>query len=259
MDVWKPSRIDKGQCLHWQVGPLRLWVQRTDVEWQLAFERKPEEEDGLAAGVPSEITAELDWKRWAAGEESNVVQIVPVMPDRPLIVRPESPLKIPEGNHALFYVTVPVWVRVTVGEAQQVSLCEEPTAILSHSWFGEPIAGELCYSLRTTARRTLETLGNRPNRAICPVHIKNDATGQLDFQRLCVRVSHLNCYAGKEHLWTSEVDVAYKGEEQLAQIDYSEGPPAGDEVGDLLSEARTPLAEGFIQKTFGGLKAFTIF
>ena len=157
----------------------------------------------------------------------------------------------------MFYVTIPVWVRVAVGEHAQVTLCEEPTVILSHSWFGAPTAGELCYSLRTSARRTLDTLGRRPHGAVCPVRVQNDAATQLDFQRLCVQTNHLKIYAGRDHMWTNEVKVTYKGEDTPSQIDFAQRSPTGDDVGELITEARAPLTRGFVQKGFDTLKSFT--
>ena len=257
MDIWRPFKIEQDQCLSWQIGPLKLWLQRTENEWHLASERAPEEEDALGPATPCNKPEQMQWKRWTASGESNLVQNIPVMPDRSIIVRPETPLTIPHGNQALFYVTIPVWVRVAVGQNAQMTLCEEPTVILSHSWFGQPTAGELCYSLRTSARRTLDRLGRRPHGAVCPVRVQNDAAVQLDFERLCVQVNHLNIYAGKGHMWTNEVKVTYKGEEKPTEIDFAQRSPTGDDVGELITEAREPLSRGFMQKGFDTFKSFT--
>jgi hypothetical protein len=256
MDIWKPFNIAQGECFHWQIGPLKLWLRRTENEWRLASEIGAEQEDSLAIAVSSPEPEGVQWKRWATGKESNVVQNVPVMPDHSLIVRPDTALTIARGNQALFYVTIPFWVRIAVGKDAQIALIEEPTVVLSHSWFGDPTTGELCYSLHTTARRTLDTLGPRPNRAICPIRVKNDATAPLDFQRLCVRVGHLSIYSYDTRLWTNDVTVKYKGEDKPTRVEYGQSSPAGLKAGELISRARTPLTHGFIQKGFDTLKSF---
>jgi hypothetical protein len=257
MNIWEPFEIEPAHCWHWQIGPLKLWLRRTENEWQLASERQPEEQDSLVTHSSVAEPEELQWNRWSSGDEANVVQNIPVMPDRSLIVRPESPLRIPQGNKALFYVTIPVWVRVAVGDRAKVTLSEEPSVILSHSWFGDPVSGELCYSRQTSARRTLDALGPKPHRAICPVRVENDATTQLDLQRLCVRVGHLNIYSCNERLWTNDVAVIYKGEDKPSRFKYGERCPAIAGDGLLISKARTPSTHGFLHKGFDTLKSYT--
>ena len=78
-------------------------------------------------------------------------------------------------------------MRVSVGKTKPFVLKEEPTVVLSNTWFGDPMGGELCYALRTSARRSFDTLRKRPNRAICSVLIKNAFSTPLDFQRLCIK------------------------------------------------------------------------
>ena len=257
MNIWEPFEIEPGQCSHWQIGPLKLWLRRIENEWQLASERQPEEEDSLVTPVSVAEPEELQWNRWSSGEEANVVQNIPVMPDRSLIVRPETPLRILQGSQALFYVTIPVWVRVAVGEGAEVPLSEESSVILSHSWLGDPVSGELCYSRHTSARRTLDELGPKPHRAICPVRVKNDAKVQLDLQRLCVRLGHLNIYSCNTHLWTNEVVVVYKGEDKPSRVEYGERCPADAGAGELISKARIPLTQGFLQRGFDTLRTYT--
>jgi len=261
MDVWKPSRIEPEQCLRSRIGPLSLWVKRLHDEVLVAVERLPEAEADDEVLAPAPITEPepetLSWGRWIVGSDTDVIQLVPVMPDRPVVVRPELPVKIPTGHEALFFVSIPIWVQVTAGESQSLVLCEEPTVVISGTWFGDPTSGELCYAVRTRARRVIQDPEARPHRAICPVRIRNAAPSQLDVQRLCVHVEHLRTYEAESQLWTNEVDVTFQGEERPGQVDYGKEPPTFREVGEMLSDARRPLTNSLLKKSLVSFRSFT--
>jgi len=256
MRVWKPRALKPGQVLHWQIGPLKIWIRRTQDELHLAKERAVEDEETLVVGeAATESEEKLEWDRWVVGEADRAVQFVPVMPDRPVIVRPESDFIIPAGGEAAFFVSIPVWIRISIVGQKPVTLREVPTVVLSKSWFGGPASGELCYALKTKARRSLETLPIRPHRVICPV--RNFAREELDFKRLCLHVEHLKIFGSKTHLWTNQVEVTYRGEEQLAQIDFADAAPAISDAKELISESRLPAVKGILRKSFSSLKAFS--
>jgi hypothetical protein len=218
-------------------------------------------EFGHRSRVPSLVQGQppgdLEWRRWIVGGKTENIRLLPVMPDRAIVVRPEVSLEILPGQEAVFFVSVPVWVRVTPPDSGEVTLCEEPTVVLSNIWFGDPMSGELCYSVQTRARRSIADTDARPHRAVCPVRIKNGSTSPLDFQRLCLRVQHLKTFDGDLQPWTNEVKVTYRGEQHESRVEYDHGPPTHRKVGELLSEARTPVAHSLIKRSFSTLKVFT--
>jgi len=259
MDFWKPTPIEPEQCLGAQIGPLGLWLKRTGDELLIAVKRTPEEEsepESIPLCVAAEVE-DLDWGRWIVGEETDVVQLIPVMPDRPVVVRPEAPVKIPTGREALFLVSIPAWVRVTAGESAGMTLCEEPPVVLSNIWFGDPMSGELCYSLRTRARRAVDEAEVKTDCATSPVSVRNTSGRQLDVERLWVHVESLRIYGGSRRLWTNEVRIDYRGEDQNSRIEYAQKPPEFAEDPELLSEPRTPVKSRLLKKTLGTFKFFT--
>ena len=141
--LWEPHPIEQDQCLEAQVGPLQLWIRRSGDEIHIASKhRKASDSSTKAAAlsVASERTpVGLDWGRWVCGDSSRVL-LVPTTPDRPVVVRPEVPLRIPPGKEALFFVGVPVWVRILAGDEEMIKLCEEPSVGLSGIWFGDPMS-----------------------------------------------------------------------------------------------------------------------
>lgn len=260
LDIWNRSKIETGEVLRLQIGPLVLWFRKIGDEMHIAFERLPEPDtivDATGPAVVNGVESEgLDWGRWIVGAETNIIQVHPIMPDRPVVVHPELPVKIPTGHEALFFVSVPVWVRVLAGEKKPLELCEVPVLILSNTWFGDPMSGQLCYSLRSRARRQIKDPETNPSRAICPVKIRNTSPRQLDIERLCVHVEHLKTYSGDKNLWTNGVTITFRGEGQASKIDYSRERPAFETISEMLSEARTPIKETILKKSIGSFKLF---
>lgn len=261
LDIWNRSKIGSGEILRSQIGPLLLWFRKIEDELHIACERLSEPDtvvDATGSATVNGVEPEgLDWGRWVVGDETNAFQVLPIMPDRPIVVRPELPVKIPTGHEALFFVSIPVWVRILAGEKKSIELCEVPVLILSNTWFGDPMSGKLCYSLRSRARRQIIDSESNPSRAICPVRIRNTSPKQLDIERLCVHVEHLKTYSGDMNLWTNEVTITFRGEDQVGKIDYSREQPAIEPIGEMLSEARTPIKETILKKSIGGFKLFS--
>ncbi len=259
MNLWEPQQIEQDQCLEAQVGPLQLWLRRSGDEIRIATKQRKDPESRLKA-VPLHPAAErkpagLDWSRWVCGNCDQVL-LTPVTPDRPVVVRPEVPLKIPPGREALFFFGVPLWVRITAGDTTKVQLCEEPSVTVSNIWFGDPMSGDLCYSLRTRARRSVSDSQIEPHRAVCPVTIRNAASVQVGIERFCVHVAHLSIYPGTSRLWTGGVQIMFKGEDETSQVEYSEKPPTYEEVDKILSKPRLPVKKSIFKKSIGSLGLF---
>jgi hypothetical protein len=254
LELWKPVLIEDDQILHWQVGPLELWVCRSGREWLVTSREDPEKEEGVEACVAKPVPEELDWRRWAGGEESNVVELVPATPPRPVVVRPRHPLAFPPASGGIFYARIPVWVRVTVGEGQAITLCEIPTVTLSNTWFGvDTTEGELCYAMKSAARADLGSVPPVPHRVICTLTLQNGAEGPLDFQRLCVRCEHLTIYGINGHLWGSQVALTYRGEGSESRVRYVEGQLEKRGGSRVLNPPRTPVSGSFFAKSFASL------
>ena len=261
--LWEPRQLTSERWYHARVGPLDAWIKRSTADWYVAHEREPDHDRAEALPAPlhpaqsSLRVGQLTWNRWVAGEESARVRLVPVMPDRSVVIRPRYPLNVPRGKEVLFFVSIPVWVRVLVGETESQPLCELPTVVLSKTWFGDPISGELCYSLKTKVLRQIGMVENRAYMAVCPVLIRNQAFADLDFQRICIRVEHLSLYLGETRLWSNQVEVQFHGEELNSTIITGRGAPDFERTADRVCEAREPAERSLLKKSFFFLKALT--
>ncbi len=254
-DLWRPTRVGVGEVVRRQVGPLTLWLRRTADEWHLATRRGIETESGNGPAPDEAEPEDNAWLRWTVGDETSMFRLLPTMPDRPVVVRPESPVAVPPSREALLLVSIPVWVRITAGAEQRFVLREEPSAFMSPTWFGDPLSGELCYALRTRARRSVTPADARAHRAVCPVRVHNGWSAPLQFDRLCIPVDHLSVYTSATQLWTNEVQVTFRGPDEPSQVDCAVGAPAIEPIVGILSEPRSPTARSQLRRSFAGVWA----
>jgi len=254
MDIWQSTTV--APCAVYQacIGPLVLWFRYVDGEVQVVQTYEPETSESELHGFkacPDGLPAGLNWSRWITDRDAHHVRLSACLPNRAVVVRTESPVKILPGKEALFYVSLPIWIKLLVGKAQGTELCDMPSVVRSNTWFGDSMEGELCYSLVTRARRTIEEADQPAHKAYCPVKIKNGSDERLDIERFCVRVEHLSLYESKGMLWSNEVAISFQGEGRMGQVNYSRNKPKLDAEVKLLTPPRTPLKETLLRRSVG--------
>jgi hypothetical protein len=258
---WQETLVEEPRFYRLSLGPLRLWLQREGLEWYLAREYVREQaEEGRWEALPENFEPpELPWQRWVTAREETLVRFQPGMPLRAVVLRPDQPLRLSAGSQIRIFVPIPVHVCIRVGGADPVTLDTLPTRILSNTWFGEPAAGELCYALTSPAVRKIDGLISGPHEAVCPVTIINKSAGELDFQRLCIRVEHLGIYRGISRLWTNSMRVEYRGETGEGQISIAGKAPDFEKVEEKLVDARRPAKKTLMTKSFHLFKSLSGF
>ena len=179
---WGDYEVGKNKTLRWQIGPKILWISRDQQEWRIA---SIEAQDLLDSRlIVAETTKEpdgddIDAWRFAVQSESNAVRLVPALPDRPLVVKTTKPIYIPSMEEAILFVSIPLWLRIYVGEGS-ADLMDSAIVRPSDTWFGpNTMKGDLCYASQTSARLHIENLPLRPHRSITSVRIKNNSTLNL--------------------------------------------------------------------------------
>ncbi len=260
--VWEPNQVEAGAVCCAQVGPLKLWFRRTGDELHIAVERYPDPDRhsdvrALAPESKTPSVEELPWARWITGKNGDAIRLIPATPDKPVVVRPEVPLRLPSKQEALFFVNFPLWVRIAIGDGDGVTLCEEPSVVLSKTWFGDPMSGALCYSMRTRARRDIAETQPRPHRAVCPVRIRNSAERQLELERFCVHVEHLMLYQGATRLWANQLDITFRGDNEISQLDYAKRPPTHEAIAGVICKARSPVKKSLLARSLSTLGLFS--
>lgn len=264
MEIWGSFPIEPQLWHRVEVGPYTLWIQRDKEEWRLVSDvrevRLPEP-PGVQPPIPSgDPLPDKEMRRSIVSGASPEVAFAPIMPDLPVVVRPESSLQIAPGAEGVFFVSIPIWVRVSAGKTHPHVVLEEPTVRLSSTWFGSPETGVLCYGLRTKARRALDALPTLPHRCVCPVRVRNEASASFAFDRMCLQVEHLAVFQGQTRLWANPVHCVVKNLDEATQVEYVKKPPNYEPIVRELSPMRKPAYRGIFNSVFGSLwTSFTDF
>lgn len=255
--LWEPKKIERGETLSIQLGPLDLWIHRGEQEWHVASEYQSSKTENLAYSRNDEMP-DRKWTRWVINEQIDEVSLHPVMPDRPLIVRPEMRVCLLPNQSVQFYIGVPIWIVVSLGGRFQ-NIIEIPSIVLSNSWFGPTTEGELCYAMRTTAKLRQQDLQPHPHRAVVPFEIRNLSDEKLDFTRLCLHTRNLRIFQGHERMWTNQGRATYRGEEKWSRVVYARGVPPFGGAKQMIGKARDPSDRGAILRTFDNWKTMVDF
>lgn len=250
-EFWDSVDIAAGDCLLWSAGPLRIWLRRMEDEWQVAAQQGDHAAAAdLVAARPVEPPEGIEWSRWRGGRIENSVQIQPVMPDRPLVARPLSPLHILPAHKEEFFIGIPLFLRVVIGKDRTADILETPSQTLSNTWFGDPMAGELCYSLATRARTDAAAVEAGPLEVISRVVIDNQHSEALHFERICLQSEYMSVYSTDAGLLSNDVAIVYQGEDKMSRIRYSKRAPQIEGKIARIGAARRPIEENMLKKSF---------
>lgn len=217
----------------WRVGPLELWAQHLSGEWRIAW-RSGEELMQPVAGVELSLPIvnpdpDMQVCRFSFRETGKPLRLVPMLADRPVVVRPELPLFIPSGEEITLFVSTTLWVALHMGMQTQ-PLIEMPSLRPSDTWFGPNTRqGELCYASRTLAHTRMEDVIPRPHRAVTPVKIRNRSQDPLLLERLSVPVPLLTLHQDKDgHFWTQSLALERAGRDGEVHLQLGDASLPGD-------------------------------
>ncbi|MFO8174544.1 MAG: hypothetical protein R6T96_09700 [Longimicrobiales bacterium] len=250
---WGRYRIPSDETMETRLGPLAILLKKEGDEIRLTHGW---EEEGEGPGPPERTGGgNMKWERWAGSGELNEIEFLPAFPDRPLVLQPDNPFRLLPGARARVFVRVPLWVQIRVPGKQGGLLDEIPTRILSDTWWGGFGDGEMAYWLHITARRGAPREIYLPDRIICPLALENRAGEDLPVEKILLRVSHLSVFQGEGSLWSDEVRVRYRGEEEGSELEMTGKNPPEAPGARRLASPRIPMAMGFTARTFTRLKA----
>ena len=260
LTLWQPITLEEGRPYPWRCGPFRLWLKRSGHDCLSAVERAPFDENS------NQVPAGAAFYRFCGLKPWTHLDAEPALPNRPLIVRPSDKLIVPPGGEARLFLAIPLFVQLNVGGkptdnslTDKQTLSVIPSHVLSDTWFGDPVSGELGYGLKIPATRDPEELPRQPNLVYCPLVVKNRDTQPLVIERVCVRGEFLRIFQGVERLWTPEITLEQTDRSGMGLVSYvTEAPPEAGASPVMLSEYREkPHKGGLLRRTFGG--AATLF
>jgi hypothetical protein len=256
--VWDQVEIPQGKCAEWRFPHRGIWVERIESEWHVLSRA---EETGPARAqrelVPrTRKPRSSEWRHYLH-RESGPIQPAPVLPDKPLVVRPDRALTLLPGQSTIFFLELPVWFRMSTTGYRPARLFEEPLAVLTRTWFGDPVNGELCWGLATRLHHSMDSVEPSAEIAVCPLMIENDSDTDLAFEKVCLHVENLSLFRGPVRLWANSLHAVFKGPEQATQIEIAHEAPGFEQGLVPISEARQHVAGWSFRRTFGMLKSFT--
>ena len=248
---WGVFEIALDKLYSWKIGDLNVWCRKGTGEIQIAHQYSDSTVDNQELIEPPE---DISWSRWALKKDKIEIQLSPQLPDRPVVVKPESSFRIIIGAQAKIYIRVPLWLRINLSTKPSEKLLEIPAVVLSNTWFGTFFEGELCYWISTGARRQIEPDANRPYLAICPIQLINNAEEELLVEKICLRVANLSLFSDGVQLWSDETNVFYKGGNGISQVKASGVPPKEARSAKLISSPRNPKKKSLAMKTFASIR-----
>jgi len=211
-EFWGEHALDVNQSGFWQIGALKLWAKREDQQWHVAYHMDGNAE-AVSRGVPassSEFSPPEDAEtlRLVYGRSPEVIRLSAALADRPVVVRPETPLRLMPREQIRLYVCTPLWVRVEF-PGSSCEVWNLPAVRLSDTWFGQSTRmGELCYEGRVVAELNPDQLKRSPFDAVTVVMVDNRDSKPLALDRISLPLPHLALLREPSGwFWTQAVHV----------------------------------------------------
>jgi hypothetical protein len=250
-EIWKSFELAEGEIIKWNVGTIRFYAGRILNDWFFSHESSEEPQSVDIQIRKESLAEEMNYERWAFKTPKHCIHFTPIMPDRPLVVRPITPLGIPPESEVQFFINIPARIRISIGDDRStLDIAEFSSQVLSNTWFGDNFNGILCYSNKSYIRREKNELEVIPNQIICPFKIKNKGNELLKVERICLNVKYLSIYAGQQRLWTNGVTAIFRGNGKGTQLEYSNSAPKNANDPTLLVKALEKPERGFSFQTF---------
>lgn len=253
---WQQQNVPVGQTLECQLGPLSLQVHHGRGEWHVAKAQGDERDAGVGAtlrlrggGIEGE-----EYERFIFAGASSELKLLPLLADRPVVIRPRQTVFLLSGEETTMYLSSPVTLRLIVGDPGIV-LQDVPMVRLSDTWFGPSTqVGELCYAGKTSARHALDEVPRRPHRAVTPLHIRNEGAAALPLDKVSLPVPFLSVYGADDaSLWTQKATMIRRSDSDMAVLKVDPAPPAYAGAVSLISGPRQSQARGGIVRAFSVL------
>ena len=206
---------------------------------------------------PRELESALDdqrdpepdgWSRWVLPEDRRSLVVKPGLPSLPLIVRPTSPFRLLPKAQARLYTGLPVTVDLELGPAPTLPLLEASSLLLSKTWFGTNLEGELALYCPTQADRSPEA--GPIHLAQATIVVENEAAESFLVERICLRARHLSLFEKDQRLWTDEVRITFLGGGQHSRLVFSEEAPESAPGATLVAAAREQAPRGLAAVSF---------
>lgn len=259
--IWQPAAYRIGDARRYDIGPISLLISRHPKEWRVRYEATG---DALRSVFSTEPASQRDtlgpsevFERIAAddSEELRKMLVRPVMADRYVSARPETPVTIAPGSMASMYMSIPVWLQL-IRLPDAVPLLEFPSFLPADTWIGPPTGeGPLAYASTTLGHLDPALLNPTRMRAVTKVTFRNSGQAPMRVTRIVIPAPALQIFAvtETERLWSNELTITKGRDGELSEVRI--GTTAPPEAGKVtkLSDARTPSGANVLERAFHSL------
>ena len=245
---WGVFELDEGVISCWEIGPLKLYVERGEALWRVGFWRSKDAMES-AINYIREYTEEVDpatkWERFTPTGDSQI-SIELALADRPVVSLPVDAHFLAPKSAITFFIGSPLWIRLKDGEGN--ILKDTPIFPPKETWFGPlTYGGELCYASRTYCNTDLDNIPFYPHRAVTAVTIENNSALSFPLDKIKLPVNSLSAYVAEGHrIWTQDCVYKIGGEGQMLHIKMKDKPPLKAPRTKHLCDARVPFNQGML-------------
>ncbi|MFW6310344.1 MAG: DUF432 domain-containing protein [Prolixibacteraceae bacterium] len=239
--VFNKNTFEPGKDQFIEIDKYKLGIRREKEGWFLHFSEKKEE----AEEEPVDIVKEGEY--FQSGK-SNILIMHPAMPEKPLVFK-GSKLSVTPKQRVTFFIKIPVAIELFHTKIQPENRLKLVTPKrLSDTWFGEPDTGEPAFSIGNEYFLDYNEMETSPLSAICPVTIFNNSPAILAVERLIIRTENLTLYTNSDKIFTSVVEIEFKGKDIISSANYHYSKSYHGEKQEILVKPRN--AGGILSKNF---------
>lgn len=254
---WGEFETSLDRWNHWLIGPLSLWARASAGEWRLSWYSAADrliDQQAIEIPAAGEPDSSYETTRYVLADAGSGLRLTPRLADRPVVVRPETPLVIPPGQDTVLYVGTTLWIRVeSLGPADAL-LTDIPAFRPSDTWFGSNTrVGELCYASRTKARTRAELLSRIPHRAVTPVEVINNGADALPVSQLRIPVQALSLYEAAGRPWTDGIRFTRELDSTSAEFEIDTESRYVPQERATLAAPQEPIAAKSVMEVFSSL------
>ncbi len=255
--IWKEHHFKDGDKGLFSVGPLSLKIESHAHDWVLSWKHSSNPlEESLSVELPCQCELDIDdnYERFGGQHRERVLKFSPLLPDLPVVIRPEKTFYVLPKEEVILFVSVPMWLKVSLANSGTL-LKEIPSYRPPDTWFGvSPNEGEICYAIRTKARLELSDMPLRPYRAIAAIKVVNKAKDKLFLERIKVPLPNLKLFESESGIYLTET-VVIEREKDGTFVDVKTARGFHKDFGSTkkIAEPRIPPTSSLMRKALGSV------
>ena len=241
--IFKDFIIDS--ITHMRTGSVDIWISKKGNEWFLCYRHSSEKL--LTIVEKTDSTEDFEWSRIISSIKSEKIAVYPAVPERAVVVQSPDEIIIPEKQSAVFYIEIPLVLRLKIKSKPDIFLADIHSGFFSNTWYGDITGGILSYSLNTVICSNVFPEIS-PSSAISRITVSNRSGSPVKFRKIAVYVQNMNIYDSADNmLWTDDSSIIFSGNNEI-KIGIDKKPGEGGKK--VFSNPRYSDEKNILKKGF---------